>query len=128
MTLASTPTLRAAAITSSGLGVAITMPIPRLNTRRSSSSDTAPRRAIYGPDGNELASAKLAFETLVSQRIPMGAFRARHRQPVVHTELFLPVFEQYRSQYGPNLFDAYQPTDPLDAGRYLQDKARWPRG
>lgn len=83
--------------------------------------------AIYGPDGGELASAKLAFETLVSQRIPIGAFRTRHRQPVVHTELFLPVFEQYRSQYGPNLFDAYQPTDALDAGRYLQDKARWPR-
>lgn len=83
--------------------------------------------AIYGPDGGELASAKLAFETLVSQRIPIGSFRARHRQPVVHTELFLPVFEQYRSQYGPNLFDAYQPTDALDAGRHLQDKARWPR-
>ena len=82
---------------------------------------------IYGPDGVELASARLAFETLVSQRIPIAAFRARHRQPVVHTELFLPVYEQYRSQYGPNLFGAYQPTDPLDAGRYLQDKARWPK-
>ncbi|HOB12636.1 MAG TPA: nitrilase-related carbon-nitrogen hydrolase [Novosphingobium sp.] len=82
---------------------------------------------IYGPDGAELASAKLAFETLVSQSIPIAAFRARHRQPVVHSELFLPVYEQYRSQYGPNLFGAYQPTDPLDAGRYLQDKARWPK-
>ena len=82
---------------------------------------------IYGPDGAELASAKLAFETLVSQRIPIAAFRASHRQPVVHSELFLPVYEQYRSQYGPNLFGAYQPTDPFDAGRYLQDKARWPK-
>ena len=54
-------------------------------------------------------------------------FRASHRQPVVHSELFLPVYEQYRSQYGPNLFGAYQPTDPFDAGRYLQDKARWPK-
>ena len=83
--------------------------------------------AIYGPDGEELARAKLAFETLVSQRIPIAAFRARHRQPVVHGELFMPVFEQYRSQYGPNLFGTYQPTDALDAGRYLRDKARWPK-
>ena len=82
---------------------------------------------IYGPDGAEVASAKLAFETLVSHRVPIAAFRARHRQPVVHSELFMPVYERYRSQYGPNLFDAYQPTDALDAGRYLQDKARWPK-
>lgn len=82
--------------------------------------------AIYGPDGGELARAPLAFETLVSHRIPIAAFRARHRQPAVHSELFMPVYEQYRSQYGPNLFADYQPTNLEDAGRHLRDKARWP--
>jgi predicted amidohydrolase len=82
--------------------------------------------AIYGPDGSELARAPLAFETLVSQRIPIAAFRARHRQPVVHSELFMPVYEQYRSQYGPSLFSSYQPTDLKDSAQYLRDKARWP--
>lgn len=83
--------------------------------------------AIYGPEGEELARAPTAFETLVSARIPIRDFRARHRQPVVHTELVLPVYEAYRSKYPPGLFTRYQPTGPEDAGRYLADKARWPK-
>jgi predicted amidohydrolase len=81
--------------------------------------------AIYGPDGNEIDKAPTAFETLVSARLPMADFRARHRQPLVHSELVMPVYEQYRSRYGPNLFSSYQPKDAADAGRYLADKARW---
>lgn len=83
---------------------------------------------LYGPDGEAIALAPTAFETCVSARIPIDDFRARHRQPVVHTELVLPVYEAYRSKYPPNLFSAYQPTDIHDAGRYLRDKARWPSG
>jgi hypothetical protein len=61
----------------------------------------------------------------VTTRIPIRDFRARHRQPIVHTELVMPIFEAYRSKYGPSLFSGYQPKDVKDAGRYLKDKSRW---
>lgn len=83
--------------------------------------------AIYDPKGDMVASAPTAFETLVTHRIPIKDFRARHRQPIVHTELVMPVYQAYRSKYAPNLFSAYQPTSIQDAGRYLADKARWPK-
>lgn len=80
---------------------------------------------LYGPDGNAVVLAPTAFETCVEARIPIRDFRARHRQPIVHSELVMPVYGAYRSRYGPNLFSAYQPKDIHDAGRYLKDKARW---
>ncbi len=83
--------------------------------------------AIYGPDGNAMNTAPTAFETLVTARIPIKEFRARHRQPIVHTELVMPVFEAYRSRYGPGLFSKYQPKDLEESSRYLADKARWPK-
>lgn len=81
--------------------------------------------SIYDPQGELVASAPTAFETLVTHRIPIMDFRARHKQPVVHTELVMPVYEAYRSKYPPSLFSKYQPTSIEDAGRYLGDKARW---
>ena len=39
----------------------------------------------------------------------------------------MPIFEQYRSPYGPNLLSDYQPRDAADAGRYLREKTRWPQ-
>ncbi|GIX32764.1 MAG: hypothetical protein KatS3mg125_0720 [Lysobacterales bacterium] len=81
--------------------------------------------AIYGPDGRPIAEARSAFEQLITARIPIAEFRQRHRQPVVHMELYLPVFNAYRNQFGPNLFSAYLPTDLQDAARYLRDKSRW---
>jgi predicted amidohydrolase len=83
--------------------------------------------AIYGPDGKELDKAPTAFETLVTARIPIASFRARHRQPIVHTELVMPVFDKYRSRYGPNLFAEYQPKDLADSTQFLAGKARWPK-
>jgi predicted amidohydrolase len=80
---------------------------------------------IYEPDGEAMQLAPTAFETCVSGRIPIKDFRARHRQPIVHSELVMPVFEQYRSRYAPNLFSAYQPKDLIDSARYLRDKSRW---
>lgn len=83
--------------------------------------------AIYDPAGEQVASAPTAFETLVTHRIPIRDFRARHRQPIVHTELVMPVYEAYRAKYPPSLFSRYQPTSIEDAGRYLADKAHWPK-
>ena len=81
--------------------------------------------AIYGPDGKLIDSAPTAFETCVTARIPIKDFRTTHRQPVVHSELFLPTYETYRSKYPPNIFTPYQPGTIEDAGRYLKDKSRW---
>ncbi|MCC7259337.1 MAG: hypothetical protein IT486_13305 [Gammaproteobacteria bacterium] len=83
--------------------------------------------AIYGPRGEVLAEADTRFETLVAAPVPIAAFRQRHRQPVVHMELYNDVFAAYRSPYAPNLFSPYQPASLQDAGRYLRDKSRWPR-
>ncbi|GLT01329.1 hypothetical protein GCM10007897_27220 [Sphingobium jiangsuense] len=81
--------------------------------------------AIYGPDGEAMAMARSPNETLVSGRIPIGAFRARHRQPTIHPQLYLDVLGGYTPRFPPNLFDSYQPADLKDAGRYLRDKGVW---
>lgn len=81
--------------------------------------------AIYGPDGEAMAMARSPNETLVSARIPIGAFRARHRQPTIHPQLYMDVFGGYTPRFPPNLFDSYQPADLKDAGRYLRDKGVW---
>jgi predicted amidohydrolase len=81
--------------------------------------------AIYGTDGKVIAEADGKFEQLVAARIPIAELRARHRQPIVHMELFAPIFAQYRSKFPPNLFSAYQPKDLEDASNYVRDKSRW---
>jgi predicted amidohydrolase len=81
--------------------------------------------AIYGPGGETVAAARTQMEELVSASIPIAAFRERHRQPNVHMELVMPVFETYRSQQPPNLFLPTSPPDGQAAKRYLADKSRW---
>lgn len=81
--------------------------------------------AVYGPRGDVLAEADTKFETLVRSRIPIEQYRARNRQPIVHMEMYLPVFEKYRNPYGPNLFADNLPSDLEDAARFLQDKSQW---
>lgn len=81
--------------------------------------------AIYGPGGEVLDIAKSPNETLVVARIPIAQFRARHRQPVLHKELYMKEFESYVPRYGPNLFQDYLASDLKDAGKYLKDKGRW---
>jgi predicted amidohydrolase len=80
---------------------------------------------LYGPDGEAMEIAPTAFETCVSARIPIRSFRDKHRQPLIHSDLYMPVFSAYQSKYPPNLFSAYQPKDIKDSGRYLKDKSRW---
>ena len=79
---------------------------------------------IIGPRGEELARAR-QHETAISATIPIASFRKRHRQPIVHQELYTPVRAGYRNPYGPNVFSAYQPADLYDAKDYLSDKSRW---
>lgn len=86
----------------------------------------AGRSAIYGPNGEALAGPADKFETLLTARIPIRRFRARHRQPNIHLELARPVFDRYVGRYAPNLFSHYQPASVTDAAAYLADKSRWP--
>ena len=81
--------------------------------------------AIWGPRGELIDEAQTEHESLVTARIPIAAYRARHRQPIMHPDLYMDIFNAYRPQYAPNLFSAYQPTDGLDSARYLKDKAQW---
>jgi predicted amidohydrolase len=81
--------------------------------------------AIYGPDGSQIAEATSHHETLVSARIPIADFRSRHRQPVLHKELYLGEYQQYVPPFPPNLFQDYQPSDLRDAGRYIKGRGRW---
>ncbi|MGH3264521.1 MAG: nitrilase-related carbon-nitrogen hydrolase [Trebonia sp.] len=85
----------------------------------------AGRSAVYGPDGAAMAGPADKFETLLTARIPIAAFRERHRQPNLHWDLVRPVFAAYVSRYRPGLFSDYQPADLGDAARYLADKSRW---
>ena len=84
--------------------------------------------AIYGPDGKliDIADADNS-EQVVTARMNMAAYRARHRQPIVHMDLYRDVFATYRNRYPPNLFADYLPTDGADSARFLADKAVWPR-
>lgn len=81
--------------------------------------------AIYDPMGEMIAEANSPMETLVSARIPIAQFRARRRQPNVHSELFMHEYEAYRGRYPDSLLSKYLPSDGADALRYLRDKTRW---
>ena len=81
--------------------------------------------AIYGPDGKALAGPADKHETMLTARIPIADFRARHLPPDIHWDLVSDIYETYESRYPANLFSEYQPTDLQDSGRYLADKSRW---
>ncbi|WP_446830214.1 nitrilase-related carbon-nitrogen hydrolase [Candidatus Foliamicus sp.] len=80
---------------------------------------------IWGPGGEPLAEARSGFEQPIAATIPLASYRARHRIPDVHWDLYKPVYDGYVPKFGPNLFSDYLPTDLDDAGAYLGDKSRW---
>jgi predicted amidohydrolase len=77
--------------------------------------------AIYNDAGVEVATARSAFEQLVSATIPMKAYRERHRLPEYAWPLYAPVMDQYVTRYKPSTMTQYLPTDLKDAARYLRD-------
>lgn len=81
--------------------------------------------AIYGPDGQPVAEANSEHETAVTARIPIADFRARHTQPVVHMDLYRPVYDAYNNRFPPNLFSEYQPNNPSDAYQFLENRGDW---
>lgn len=87
-------------------------------------SSMAGNSLIIGPNGEVLARARQE-ETVISARIPIKSFRQRHTQPLVHMDMFKPIFDVYQNNYGPNLFADYLPKDMSDAKAFLKDKSRW---
>ncbi|MCC6271354.1 MAG: hypothetical protein IT190_08760 [Microbacteriaceae bacterium] len=55
----------------------------------------------------------------------MAEFRARHRIPDLHMQLYRPVLDQYRERYDHSLYLKQLPKDKRDAYRYFQENARW---
>jgi len=82
------------------------------------------RSAIYAPRGLEMTKAGV-FETKIMARIPIAEFRAKHRTPDVHMQIYRPVFDQYRERYDHSLYLKYVPKDKRDAFRFFQEKSRW---
>lgn len=81
--------------------------------------------ALYGPRGELIAKAETQAEELVQATIPIAAFRERHRQPNVHTDLVIREYTAYRSRHAPGLFLSSLPPDGAAAKAYLADKSRW---
>lgn len=80
---------------------------------------------IYGPNGDILAEAQSKHDTLVVAPIKIAELRARHRQPVMHTEMYKDIFDQYQGPYAPNKWSEYVPTSLEDAARYVKGTSRW---
>jgi predicted amidohydrolase len=81
---------------------------------------------IYDARGNLMAEADADnSEQIVTATIPIAEYRRTHRQPIVHMDLYRPVFDRYVNKYPSNLFGAYLPVDAMDSKRYQADKSRW---
>ena len=57
--------------------------------------------------------------------IPIAQFRARHRIPDVHMDLYRPVMDQYRTRYDHSLCLDKHPQDKREATAQFQEHARW---
>jgi predicted amidohydrolase len=82
------------------------------------------RSAIFGPRGVILEEAGV-FECKKSAMLPMAQFRAKHRIPDVHMEIYRPVFDQYRTRYDHSGYVESQPKDKRDAFARFQENSRW---
>ncbi len=82
------------------------------------------RSAIVAPRGTVLAQAGV-FETKELARIPIAQFRATHRIPDLHMQLYRPVLDAYRERYDHSLYLDYQPKDKRDAFAIFSKNSRW---
>ncbi|MFO0451364.1 MAG: nitrilase-related carbon-nitrogen hydrolase [Pseudomonadota bacterium] len=90
------------------------------------SDDNFGGSCIYDPQGRLIAQAGPDNEEQeVVGRLPMAELRRRKRQPVVHMELWKPMFDRYVGRYPANLFKDTMPANGQEAFAYLRDKARW---
>jgi predicted amidohydrolase len=82
------------------------------------------RSAIFGPRGVEIARAA-EFETKKFAFLPMAEFRAKHRIPDVHMDIYRPVFDQYRTRYDHSSYLDNLPKDKREAFAMFKKNSRW---
>lgn len=80
--------------------------------------------AIFGPRGVELVKAG-PFECKKFAIIPMAEFRAKHRIPDVHIDLYRPVYDAYRTRYDHSGYLENMPQDKRDAFMQFNKHSRW---
>ncbi|MDH3977332.1 MAG: hypothetical protein OEU86_02360 [Gammaproteobacteria bacterium] len=80
--------------------------------------------AIFGPRGVELVKAG-PFECKKFAILPMAEFRAKHRIPDVHVDLYRPVYDAYRTRYDHSGYLEDMPQDKRAAFMQFTKKSRW---
>lgn len=75
--------------------------------------------------GNIVAQATSPEEQLVSVEIPIAAQRQRQRQPVLHKELYEPIWRDYLGKYPPGAFIAAQPDTLESSAKQINADTRW---
>ena len=80
--------------------------------------------AIFGPRGVELVKAG-PFECKKFAILPMAEFRAKHRIPDVHVDLYQPVYDAYRTRYDHSGYLENMPQDKREAFMQFTKTSRW---
>ncbi len=93
--------------------------------RRPTADSTSVLSSIVDARGNLVAQATTPEEQVVAFEIPIAAHRAQMRQPVVHEELYAPVWDAYVGKYPPGAFLQRQPQTVQEAARQLNAGSRW---
>ncbi len=93
--------------------------------RRPTADSTTVLSSIVDPRGNLVAQATTPEEQVVAFEIPIAAHRAQMRQPVVHQELYKPLWDAYEGKYPPGAFLQRQPQTVEQAARQLNAGSRW---
>ena len=80
---------------------------------------------IISPLGAIMNQVEDTEEQIIVETIPVAAFRKKHVLPFLRTELYIPWYERHKSQFPPNTYSRYLPTDLDDARRWTLENARW---
>jgi predicted amidohydrolase len=93
--------------------------------RRPTADSTTVLSSIVDARGNLVAQATTPEEQVVAFEVPIAEHRAQMRQPVVHEELYAPVWDAYVGRYPPDAYLRRQPDTVQEAARQLDAGRRW---
>ena len=93
--------------------------------RKPISDSTNVLSTIIDGEGQIVAQATSPQEQVVSFDIPIGAHRAKARQPIVHKELYDPTWRAYVGKYPPGAFIDARPDTVQAAAEFLRPGVRW---
>jgi hypothetical protein len=92
---------------------------------RVAADSTTVLSTFVDPQGNIVQQAHTPEEMVVSYEIPVAALRAKHRQPVVHQELYDVVMRAYVNKFPPNAYLKQQPQTAVEAAQYISSHLNW---